>query len=179
GQPAVVCGAGARPSFEGALRAALDELVCTLLAPPAYDQRRAARMLEDPFAVAGMGDHELLYAHPSAARRLGFLAADAPRVTLPELARARPWPHRADLAEQVGELVRRYARDGMEVIVADQTRPEHRAAGLRCVKVLVPGTLPMTFGHAQRRIEGLPRVRTLPRTLGYRATALATEEANP
>lgn len=43
----------------------------------------------------------------------------------------------------------------------------------------MPGTLPMTFGHAARRVEGLSRVRTLPRTLGLRADALAEEEINP
>ncbi|WP_327393294.1 TOMM precursor leader peptide-binding protein [Streptomyces sp. NBC_01186] len=179
GQPAVVCGAAARPCVEDALVAALDELVCTLLAPPAFAVDRAAAMLEDPYAVRSMGDHELLYSHPVARERLSFLRVDGERAALPALAAAHPWPGHTDLAAQVAELVRRYEADGMEVIVVDQTRPEHRAGGLRCVKVLVPGTLPMTFGHAARRVEGLSRVRTLPRTLGLRADALAEEEINP
>lgn len=179
GQPAVVCGAAARLSTEDALATALDELVCTLLTPPPHDLERAARMLRDPFAVRAMGDHELLYAHPRARERLAFLRTDAARVPPGELDAARPWPEAADLAAHVAELVRRYAADGLEVVVVDQTRPEHKAGGLRCAKVLVPGTLPMTFGHAQRRVEGLERVRTLPRTLGFRADALAEDEINP
>ncbi|GAA2092718.1 hypothetical protein GCM10009801_59410 [Streptomyces albiaxialis] len=178
-RPAVLCGAAARLRAEDALRAALDELVCTLLAPPRQDGERAAAMLRDPFAVRSMPDHELLYAQSGAYGRLSFLRADGERTPVAVLDRARPWPSSDDLAEHVRELVRRYAEDGMEVLVVDQTRPEHRSAGLRCVKVLVPGTLPMTYGHAFRRIEGLSRVRTLPRTLGFRADALTEEEINP
>ncbi|MDJ1131026.1 TOMM precursor leader peptide-binding protein [Streptomyces iconiensis] len=179
GPPAVVCGAAARLRTEDALVAALDELVCTLLAPPAHDLERAAAMLRDPFRVRTMSDHELLYAHPSARERLAFLRTEGERVAPGALDTARPWPESSDLAAHVAELVARYAADGMEVVVVDQTRPEHRAGGLRCVKVLVPGTLPMTFGHAERRLECLPRVRTLPRTLGFRADALAENEINP
>lgn len=179
GQPAVLCGAAARLSTGEALTAAFDELVCTLLAPPRLDLERAAGMLRDPFAVRAMGDHELLYAHPRARERLAFLRTDGERVAPGELDAARRWPVASDLGAHVAELVRRYAADGLEVVVVDQTRPEHRAGGLRCVKVLVPGTLPMTFGHAERRLEGLSRVRTLPRTLGFRADALAEDEINP
>ena len=45
------------------------------------------------------------------------------------------------------------------MLAVDQTTPEHRAADLSCAKVLVPGLLPMTFGHAHRRL-GLPRLQT-------------------
>jgi ribosomal protein S12 methylthiotransferase accessory factor len=38
------------------------------------------------------------------------------------------------------------------VIVVDQTTPEHRAGGCSCVKVIVPGMLPVTFGHESRRL---------------------------
>ncbi|MFG3259722.1 TOMM precursor leader peptide-binding protein [Streptomyces sp. NPDC048172] len=179
GRPAAVCGGAARLRAEDALRAALDELVCTLLAPSRHDGERAAALLRDPFAVRGMPDHGLLYAQPEAYGRLSFLRTDGDRVPVARLEQAHPWPRSTDLAEHVRELVRRYAEDGMEVIVVDQTRPEHRSAGLRCVKVLVPGTLPMTYGHAFRRLTGLPRVRTLPRTLGFRADALTEGEINP
>jgi ribosomal protein S12 methylthiotransferase accessory factor len=57
---------------------------------------------------------------------------------------------------------------GLDLLVVNQTAPEHRAGGLACVKVIVPGTMSMTFGHAHRRLSGLPRLRTAPATLGHR-----------
>jgi ribosomal protein S12 methylthiotransferase accessory factor len=47
------------------------------------------------------------------------------------------------------------------------------------VKVIVPGALPMTFGHHNRRIHGLPRLSEAPRHLGYRDQALLPHEVNP
>jgi ribosomal protein S12 methylthiotransferase accessory factor len=48
----------------------------------------------------------------------------------------------------------------------NQTTPEHRTAGLACARVLIPGTLPITFGHQNRRLHGLPRLYHVPRRLG-------------
>jgi ribosomal protein S12 methylthiotransferase accessory factor len=68
---------------------------------------------------------------------------------------------------------------GLDVLVVDQTAPEHRAGGFACVKVLVPGALPMTFGHDLRRHHGIPRLAEVPRRLGYRDRPLPPEEVNP
>lgn len=73
----------------------------------------------------------------------------------------------------------RFAATGLEAIVVDQSTPIHTAAGLSCVKTLVPGLLPMTFGHHLRRITGLDRVRTAPHTLGHTDRPLTPEEVNP
>jgi ribosomal protein S12 methylthiotransferase accessory factor len=62
------------------------------------------------------------------------------------------------------------------VIVVDQTTPEHQAGGFSCVKVIIPGTLPMTFGHDVRRVDGLPRLFDVPRRLGKR---LRAQDVNP
>jgi len=40
------------------------------------------------------------------------------------------------------------------------------ALGLSCVKVIVPGSLPMTFGHVNHRTRGLPRLLDVPHRLG-------------
>jgi ribosomal protein S12 methylthiotransferase accessory factor len=56
---------------------------------------------------------------------------------------------------------------GLDVLAVDLTTAELRAGGLAAAKVLVPGTLPMTFGHAHRRLTGLPRLLTVPHQLGY------------
>ncbi|WP_345153771.1 hypothetical protein [Nonomuraea rubra] len=42
---------------------------------------------------------------------------------------------------------------------------------MHAAKVIVPGTVSMTFGHRYRRVHGLPRLPGLPRVLG---TATAT-----
>ncbi|MBF8191025.1 TOMM precursor leader peptide-binding protein [Nonomuraea sp. K274] len=85
----------------------------------------------------------------------------------------------ADLREDLDELVRAYLDEGLDVVVVDQTTPEHRAGGFSCVKVIIPGTLAMTFGHDMRRVDGLPRLLSVPHTLGYAARPLRPGDLNP
>ena len=73
----------------------------------------------------------------------------------------------ADLRDDLQAVIDRYLGTGLDVIVVDQTTPEHRAGGFSCAKVIIPGTLPMTFGHHHRRVTGLPRLYEIPRMLGY------------
>jgi len=47
------------------------------------------------------------------------------------------------------------------------------------VRVLIPGMLPMTFGHHLTRINGLERVRQVPVTLGYEKEPLRDDQLNP
>jgi ribosomal protein S12 methylthiotransferase accessory factor len=63
--------------------------------------------------------------------------------------------------------------------VVDQTTPEHRASGLSCVKVVIPGALPMTFGHDFRRVDGIARLQQVPHLLGYRDAPLEPSGVNP
>jgi len=84
-----------------------------------------------------------------------------------------------DLRDDLEEALRRYLDTGLDVIVVDQTTPEHRVGGFACVKVIIPGTIPMTFGHHNRRIDGLPRLYEIPHKLGYRTRPLTPGEINP
>src|SRR6266702_726042 len=70
-----------------------------------------------------------------------------------------------DLTDDLTVVLRRLRRHGLDVVVVDQTTPEHRAGGFSCVKAIVPGTLPMTFGHDNRRTYGLPRLFQVPKLL--------------
>jgi ribosomal protein S12 methylthiotransferase accessory factor len=159
-RPAAVCAAGAHLDPERALQSALSELgpiVTDLIRRYETGRERAARLATDPSLVTGMADHSLLYGNPDAFSRLGFLTGTPP--DLPISAMAQPAAFRnADLSDDLTELVRRYLDTGLDVIVVDQTTPEHRAGGFSCVKVIIPGTLPMTFGHDFRRVDGLPRL---------------------
>ena len=64
------------------------------------------------------------------------------------------------------------------MIVVNQTAPEHRAFGLHCVKVLIPGTLPLTYGHGRRRLRNLPRLLTVPHRLGHTDGPLSVADIN-
>lgn len=178
--PALVCSAGSGFDLRRAVLGALEELgpiVQGLREQGPADEAKARRMIDDPSLVVTMDDHTTLYSHPGARRRLDFLTTTP--VTHPITGRADDdWQH-TDLRDDLRALVARLAHHGLEVIVIDQTTSEHRAAGLSCVKVVVPGMLPMTFGHRTRRVDGLPRLRDTPARLQHRTAPLDLADINP
>ncbi|MBD0324589.1 MAG: YcaO-like family protein, partial [Aldersonia sp.] len=84
-----------------------------------------------------------------------------------------------DLAVDLDRVVARYLGTGLDVIVVDQTTPEQAAGDLRCVKVIVPGTLPITFGYRHQRTTGFERLTRVPWELGYAPRPLAAADLNP
>lgn len=161
GGPCTMASAAASPELGRALRSALHELCGLVLRLRHFYPRRrieALAMLDDPELVQTIEDHPLLNALPEASSRYSFLQAQQGRPVpfdgVSELWRKPP----ASIAACLTDLVERLDRAGLETIVIDQTLPEMRHAGMRCVKVVVPGLLPMTFGHRFRRIN-LPRLR--------------------
>jgi ribosomal protein S12 methylthiotransferase accessory factor len=178
-RPRAVCSAGASLDPEQALRSALFELAP--IAASFYrryerERERALRMLACPDEVTRMEDHSLVNALPEAWPRFGFL--DGPTRRLEEA-----FPHffqrppEVDLTRELRGLIANYLEQGLDVLVVDQTSSEHRRVGMHCVKVLIPGTLPMTFGHRNRRL-GLDRLRTVPVRLGRRSRALTDEDVS-
>lgn len=160
--PAVVCAAGSHLDPEQAVAGALRELgptACLLARKYRRERAPARRLVEDSSLVSAMADHSLLYADPLALPRLDFLLTPGTERTFAEsFAADRPRIRHADLTDDLTTLIGRYLDTGLDVIVVDQTTAEHRAGGVRCVKVIVPGALPMTFGHRYRRVDGLPRL---------------------
>jgi ribosomal protein S12 methylthiotransferase accessory factor len=154
--PAFACATAAHPA---SVSAAAEHAV-TELGPFAADlavryrrHRDTARaMAENPDLVRRMGDHALAYADPVAAARTAFLFE-----TATDGIQSDPIAT-DDLRDDVLAMVERYTSVGLDVLVVDQTTAELRERELACVKVIVPGTLPMTFGHAYRRVHGLPRL---------------------
>ncbi|RVX44165.1 thiazole/oxazole-forming peptide maturase SagD family component [Nonomuraea polychroma] len=168
-------------SPERALENALSELSSVLadLVRRYPEQREEARrMVEDPSRVRAMADHATLYGCADAFSRFGFLLGTAPSRRLEDVGRTTGFGNH-DLTDDLMEAVSRYLDTGLDVIVVDQTTPEHRTARLACTKVIIPGTLPMTFGHDHRRTDGLPRLREVPWRLGYRDRPLDPSEINP
>jgi ribosomal protein S12 methylthiotransferase accessory factor len=181
GRPKIVCAAGSHLDPERAAENALSELgpILTDLIHR-YGHRRddAAAMAADSTRVAVMSDHALLYAHPDTFARLDFLTGSTATRAFTELPAPTAFGN-PDLRADLTELIDRYLATDLDVIVVDQTTPEHRAGGFTCVKVLVPGAVPMTFGHANRRTANLPRLHTVPQRLGYRSQPAGITDINP
>jgi len=83
------------------------------------------------------------------------------------------------LKEDLLDILQKFRRLDLEVIVVDQTTPIIKRNGLFCVKVLIPGMLPMTFGHHLTRVKGLERVLRVPMELGFIKQPLSYEQLNP
>ncbi|WP_017607924.1 TOMM precursor leader peptide-binding protein [Nocardiopsis xinjiangensis] len=182
GRAAVVCAGGAHLDPERAVLNALRELGPILSSlDRALGSRRehVSRLAADPDEVRTMGDHSLLYADPSVSGRLDFLRTSTRERSLPEMREASVKVSPADLTDDLRAAVQRYLDTGLDVLVVDQTTSEHRAADLSCVKVIVPGTLPMTFGHRRRRVHGLPRLYSIPRLLGDPDPPSTEADLNP
>jgi ribosomal protein S12 methylthiotransferase accessory factor len=135
-------------------------------------------MVTDPGLVRSMSDHSLCNATPEAFDRFSFLL-DGDRVIDWDQVSPWPWPRHTDLRDDVTAAIDRMLVGGMDVIVVDQTASLHEPAGLRCVKVIAPGSLSMTFGHGNRRITGLPRLFEIPYRLGHASRPLTDADLNP
>ncbi|AHH96965.1 TOMM precursor leader peptide-binding protein [Kutzneria viridogrisea] len=177
-----ICTGGSHLIAEKALRNALFELgpvMGGITRSYAQDAERARAMAADSTLVRHMHDHSLLYACPEVFHRFDFLDTDRPARSLAEIAANAGFAEQDDLRADLLELVRRYLTTGLDVIVVDQTTAEQRVGGFHCVKVVIPGTMPMSFGHHLRRVHGLPRLHQVPQLLGYRDAPLSPDEVNP
>jgi len=177
-RPKALCAAAAHLDPERACLAAIGELVPMLDDIPrryAASRDRVSRMVADADQVRQMEDHCLLYGDPEAFDRLDFLLAS----TVEQPLGLDPSAPQADLRDDLTTLIDRYLASDLDVVVVDQTTPELAAAGLACVKTLIPGLLPMTFGHRNRRTHGLSRPLTVPGRLGHTTGPRHPEELNP
>ncbi|SOB86080.1 TOMM precursor leader peptide-binding protein [Streptomyces sp. 1331.2] len=163
GRPRAVStgGSGLRPAE--AILAALHELsqtvdYVTVLALDPQWSERARHLAEHPDDVVSMADHLLCAADPATFDRYSFLLDDPVTSTWQQGLQRWHWPSNADIGADLDEAVRRFAAAGLDVVAVDTTSMEQTAGGFRCVKVMAPGSVPMTFGHAARRVTGLPRL---------------------
>ncbi|MGH3822736.1 MAG: TOMM precursor leader peptide-binding protein [Pseudonocardiaceae bacterium] len=180
-QPKVVCAAGAHLDPERAVEGALLELARQLQhAQHGYldDRDRILAMVADPFNVREMADHAPLYYAPEVFERLSFLADTPRRQTFDEAFPDQHGPSE-DLSTDLHETIGRYLDTGLDVIVVDQTGPEHAIERFACAKVIVPGALPMVFGYQNQRIHGFERLYRVGYELGYHQRPLTHAELNP
>lgn len=177
----LICAAGAHLDPIRAVKSAIHELAGTMLMLDKKfeaNQEKAQQMLHDPFLVKHMEDHSMLYSLPQAQERLQFLL-DENRPLRTFDGEFKHKARHADLTDDLKDILQMFRRLNLDVIVVNQTRPEISRNGLHCVKVLIPGMLPMTFGHRFTRLAGLERVLRVPAELGYVKQPLTVEQLNP
>jgi ribosomal protein S12 methylthiotransferase accessory factor len=156
----VAAAAGAHLDQEIALKRAAFEVMASMQRiQQGYAAQRSAvlLMLSEPDLVCAMQDHPMVNSLPEAKDRWSFLLdgrSESDAVPIIPRRRFSTW-HSADTVADhlAGQLI----DIGLDVIIVDQTAPE-LGSDLKCMKVIVPGLLPMTFGHAYRRLDGLPRL---------------------
>ncbi|MED4906240.1 TOMM precursor leader peptide-binding protein [Parageobacillus thermoglucosidasius] len=177
----LICAAGAHPDPLRAVKSAIHELAGMMLVLDEKfeaNRKKYEKMLHDPLLVQQMEDHGMLYGLPEAEERLQFLLDDnRPLRTFEE--EFKQQTKSADLTDELWDILQKFRRLNLEVIVVDQTTPVIKRNGLYCVKVLIPGMLPMTFGHHLTRVTGLERVLRVPMELGYTKQPLTLEQLNP
>nr|WP_236588181.1 TOMM precursor leader peptide-binding protein [Tumebacillus amylolyticus] len=177
----LICAAGAHLDPLRAIKSAVHELAGMMRVLDhkfEANREKCGRMFRNSALVQEMDDHMQLYGLPEAEERLHFLLdADRPVQTVEEAFSRRE--QRADLTDDVRDLLDVFRKLNLEVIVVDQTTPEVSRNGLSCVKVLIPGMLPMTFGHHLVRVKGLERVLKVPAQLGYAKKKLTRRQLNP
>ena len=177
----IICAAGAHLDPVRAVKSAVHELagmMLTLDDKLEANEEEFVRMLQDSSLVQKMDDHGMLYGLPQAQERLQFLLDDdRPLRTFDEEFK---WKSRhKDLTDDLQDILQKFRRLNLDVVVVDQSTSETKRNGLYCVKVLIPGMLPMTFGHHLTRVTGLERVLRVPMELGYRKKPLTFEQLNP
>ncbi|WP_163099783.1 TOMM precursor leader peptide-binding protein [Peribacillus alkalitolerans] len=177
----LICAAGAHPDPVRAVKTAIHELagmMLTLDEKFETNQEEYVRMLQDSTLVQQMDDHGMLYGLPQAEKRLHFLMED--NRPLRKFNEEFKWKSgHTDLTEELQAILQALFQLNLDVIVVDQSTPETIRNGLHCVKVLIPGMLPMTFGQHLTRVTGLERVLKVPMELGYTKQPLALEQLNP
>ncbi|MGN7941482.1 TOMM precursor leader peptide-binding protein [Virgibacillus sp. 6R] len=177
----LICAAGAHLDPVRAVKSAVHELAGMMLnLDGKFEANREEyeRMLHDSSLVRQMDDHGMLYGLPQAEERLSFLLDDnGPMRTFKEEFKWKS--NHLDLTDDLQDILKVFCQLNLDVIIVDQTTPETRRNGLYCVKVLIPGMLPMTFGHHLTRLTGLERVFRVPMELGYTNKPLTPEQINP
>ncbi|WP_276352366.1 TOMM precursor leader peptide-binding protein [Cohnella caldifontis] len=177
----LLCAGGAHPDPVRAAKGSIHELAGMVLALGSrFEEGRETwkEMLSDPGKVRAMEDHSMLYALPEAESRFDFLLDPARPTRSFAEAYGSPAPWNPDLAADLRKLIDAFLKQGLDVVVVDQSSPETLRNGLRCVKVIIPGLLPMTFGYHLTRLAGLERVLRVPAQLGYTEQPLTPAQLN-
>ena len=165
--PAMSLATGTHLSSHRAVMAAVEETATNALMYPKWVRMRESvsvercrPMLDDFTLVRTLEDHTGMHGLWEARPHWEFLEHPSGTVSAAEFAaRGASSFAGADLGAVLRERLAVLHGLGLDAVVVDQSSaPYTEAAGVRSVKVLVPGALPMTFGHTHRRTRGLERL---------------------
>ncbi|MFE9281952.1 YcaO-like family protein [Nocardiopsis alba] len=165
--PALSLATGTHLDPRRALMAAVEETATNALMYPKWVRMRESvsvercrPMLDDFTLIRTLEDHTGVFGLWEARPMWEFLRRPAGVVGMDELVAGRPSSFAgADLAAVLRERLAAVHALGLDVIVVDQSgAPYTEAVGAHSVKVIVPGALPMTFGHTHLRIRSLERL---------------------
>ncbi|HVQ07607.1 MAG TPA: TOMM precursor leader peptide-binding protein [Allosphingosinicella sp.] len=160
---ALALAAGAHLDPVRALQGALVEGVSAFAdrdaAKAAKLPERGRELLAHPDRVQSMVDHSDQCWPIEAIGTRDFIRSDAPDLDWRACFGA-PGNGPVSVPDELAGLVGAVLEVARDVLVLDQSFEPFRASGLRCVKVLAPGLLPMTFGNQHRRISD-ERLRAL------------------
>jgi ribosomal protein S12 methylthiotransferase accessory factor len=161
GWPASVSAAAAHPDPERAALAALWELAQLVGYGLDVSHEVVESMVVDPWLVVDLEDHLRRYTSPELLKRVTEVLGGE-RVAITDAFPGWPDAFRrtagGDVTRALRFVAELYAAAGLdEIIVADGSTRDHRDLGLRAVRVIVPGIVPMCFGQAQQRYAGVPR----------------------
>lgn len=126
-------------------------------------------------SVKGLEDHAVLYGQPQVLHHALFLVENAEERSFADTYAA--WnaqrPRSLSLLDDLEFFFAALRAAGHDDVVwIDQSSPEQMRVGLRTVRAIVPGMLPIDFGHGRCRAATLPRLYELPHRLGLRAERL-------
>jgi ribosomal protein S12 methylthiotransferase accessory factor len=166
----LVCAAGAHLDPNKAIAGALVE-VCTMLVKRTAQEdaalhERGLTLLSEPALVRTSNDHIDQCRPAQALQRMDFMLGSRPRQGGGPQWVLRSTPDSpVNLSIRLQALVEEVLAVAQDILVVDQTFPDLERHALRCVKVLAPGLLPMTFGHQYRRIS-VPRLEQARKSCG-------------
>ncbi|MGL5866319.1 MAG: TOMM precursor leader peptide-binding protein [Dermatophilaceae bacterium] len=173
--PTAFYAAGAHADPLRAIRSAAAEVVTNVVIQMRSDRDYAKEMevlrasVNRGFgAVRSLRDHILLHNLPEARYMGTFLDEVTSSIAVSDFHTGweEEWVHR-DLTQVLTTATERYLRAGLDPIVVDQSPPSAGRDALHTVKVIVPGSLTMTFGHRHRRVRGIDRLLRVPAERGF------------
>ena len=159
--------AAAHLDVRRAAHSALKDLAIIDPALPPEKRERYRAMMDEPRRVVSPEDHFGLYALPETFARQAFLFGSTDRTTADEIASRAliPPAERYDLGDVLRRIAIHLESLGCALLLKDVTHPAIAERGLRCVRAVTPGLLPMWFGHGRFRVRVTDRLRRLARDL--------------